>query len=119
MAFYETTFITRPDLSKADVQKLTKDYTDIIEAAKGKVVREEYWGLRNLAYKIQKNGKGHYVMLSIDAPYEAVAEVERQMSINEDVVRVLTIKVDALEDKPSVMMRGNDDYSDASDENAA
>lgn len=119
MAFYETTFITRPDLNKADVQKLTEEYTKIITDNGGKVARDEYWGLRSLAYKIQKNGKGHYVMLSIDSPFEAVAEMERQMRINEDVVRVLTVKVEALEDKPSVMMRGSGDDEETSNEDEA
>lgn len=121
MAFYETTFITRPDLNKPDVEKLTKEYSDVITAGKGKVVREEYWGLRSMAYKINKNGKGHYTFLCIDAPFEAVHEMERQMRINEEVVRVLTVKVEKIEDKPSVMMRGSydDDDSSSNESNAA
>ena len=107
MAFYESTFITRQDMSKADVTKLTDSFTDIVKQFGGKVTQSEYWGLRNLAYKINKSKKGHYTMLALDAPAAAVAEMERNMRINEDVIRALTIRVEAIEEGPSVMMNQN------------
>ena len=105
MAFYECTFIVRHDMSPADVQKLSKDFQDIITSMNGTVVKEEQWGLRTLAYKINKASKGHYIMLGLDAPYDAISEMERNMRINEDVVRHLTVRVDEMDNKPTVMMR--------------
>lgn len=105
MAFYECTFIVRHDMSPNDVQKLTDAMTKIITDGNGKILKNEYWGLRNLAYKINKAGKGHYVMLGVDSPFEAVAEMERQIRINEDVIRNLTVKVDAMDSSPSVVMK--------------
>ncbi len=104
MPLYESTFITRQDLSRQDVTKLTDSMSAIVAQGGGKVVKDEYWGLRNLAYKINKSRKGHYVMLAIDAPAAAVIEMERNLRHNEDVVRLLTIRVDALEEGPSAMM---------------
>ena len=105
MALYEHVFLARQDLAQAQVDALAESATKIIEDNKGKVVKTETWGLRSLAYKIVKNRKAHYVMLEIDAPAGVVAELERQTSINEDVIRYMTVKVDALEEGPSVMMR--------------
>jgi small subunit ribosomal protein S6 len=107
MAFYESTFITRQDMSKQDVSNLTDTFSDIIKKNGGKVVKNEYWGLRNLTYKINKSRKGHYTMLAIDAPAAAVKELERNMGISEDVIRALTIRVDEIEEGPSVMMNQN------------
>jgi len=111
MPFYESTLIARQDLSKADVTKLTDSLDSIVQQGGGKVIRNEYWGLRSLAYRIRKNRKGHYAMLAIDAPTAAIKEMERNIGINEDIVRALTVRVDALEEGPSAMMqqsRGND-----------
>lgn len=105
MAFYECTFIARADLSKGDVQKLTDTFTQIVTDHKGKVIKAEYWGLRNLAYKINKAGKGHYSMLGISVSPEGLQELERNMRINEDVVRNLTVRVEKMDATPSVMMR--------------
>jgi small subunit ribosomal protein S6 len=107
MPLYEATFITRQDMSKQDVTKLADSFTDIITANGGKVVKNEYWGLKTLAYKVNKSRKGHYTMLAIDAPAAAVKELERQMGINEDVIRSLTIRVESISDEPSVMMNAN------------
>ena len=107
MALYEVTFVTRPDLSKQDVTKIADESVQIVTGLKGKVVKNEYWGLRNLAYKINKNGKGHYVMLGVDAPAAAVLELERVLGINENIVRHLTVRVDELDKKPSVMMQSD------------
>ena len=105
MALYEHVFLARQDLAQAQVDALAEAATKIIEDHKGKVVKTETWGLRNLAYRIAKNRKAHYVMLEIDAPGDPVAELERQTQINEDVIRYMTVKVDEHEAGPSVMMR--------------
>ena len=105
MALYEHVFLARQELAQAQVDALAEAATKIVQDHKGKVVKTETWGLRSLAYKIAKNRKAHYVMLEIDAPGDVVAELERQTSINEDVIRYMTVRVDALEDGPTVMMR--------------
>jgi small subunit ribosomal protein S6 len=108
MALYEHIFLARQDLSQAQVDALAAQATEIVEAGKGKVTKTETWGLKNLAYKIDRNRKAHYVLLNIEAPGDVVAELERQTRINEDVIRYLTIRVDEHEAGPSVMMRKND-----------
>ena len=108
MALYEHVFLARQDLAQAQVDALAANATDIIEKNGGKVVKTETWGLRSLAYKIAKNRKAHYVMLELDAPGGVVAELERQTQINEDIIRYMTVKVDAHEAGPSVMMRKSD-----------
>ncbi|OJY67110.1 MAG: 30S ribosomal protein S6 [Sphingobium sp. 66-54] len=108
MPYYEHVFLARQDLAQAQVDALAENAAKIIESQQGKVTKVESWGLRNLAYKIAKNRKAHYVMLNIDAPAGVVAELERQTAINEDVIRYMTVRVDALESGPSVMMRKNE-----------
>ncbi|HEU5047133.1 MAG TPA: 30S ribosomal protein S6 [Rickettsiales bacterium] len=105
MPLYESTFVVRQDVSRADVTKIAEFFTDIVKQQNGKVVKNEYWGLRNLAYKINKNRKGHYVMLGLNASHEAVKELERNIGLHEDVVRHLTVRVDAIEEGPSVMLQ--------------
>lgn len=108
MALYEHVFLARQDLSQAQVDALAAAATEIVETNQGKVVKTETWGLKNLAYKIKRNRKAHFVMLNIEASGDVVAELERQTQINEDVIRYVTIRVDEHEDGPSVMMRKND-----------
>ncbi|ESZ88672.1 MULTISPECIES: 30S ribosomal protein S6 [Pseudomonadota] len=108
MPMYEHVFLARQDLSQAQVDALAQTATEIVEQNEGKVTKTETWGLRNLAYKIQKNRKAHFVLLNIEAPAGVVAELERQTSINEDIIRYLTVRVDELESGPSVMMRKQD-----------
>jgi small subunit ribosomal protein S6 len=108
MALYEHVFLARQDLAQGQVDALAEAATKIVEAGKGKVVKTESWGLRSLAYRIAKNRKAHYVLLEIDAPGDVVAELERQTQINEDVIRYMTVKVDGLEEGPTVMMRKGD-----------
>ncbi len=108
MPMYEHVFLARQDLSQAQVDALAATATEIVETNHGKVVKVESWGLRSLAYKIQKNRKAHFVLVNIDAPAGVVAELERQTAINEDIIRFLTVRVDELEQGPSVMMRKND-----------
>jgi small subunit ribosomal protein S6 len=108
MPLYEHVFLARQDLAQAQVDTLAETATNIITENGGKVVKTETWGLRTLAYRVAKNRKAHYVLLEIDAPAPAVAELERQTAINEDVIRYMTIRVDAHEEGPSAMMRRND-----------
>lgn len=108
MPLYEHVFLARQDLAQAQVDALAETATKIIEDNGGKVVKTETWGLRSLAYRIQKNRKAHYVLLDIEAPASLIAELERQTQINEDVIRYMTIRVDAHEQGPSAMMRRGD-----------
>ena len=108
MPLYEHVFLARQDLAQAQVDALAENATKIIADNGGKVVKTETWGLRGLAYRIAKNRKAHYVMLDVDAPAPAMAELERQTGINEDVIRYMTIRVDDHEKGPSVMMRKQD-----------
>ena len=108
MPLYEHVFLARQDLAQAQVDALAENATKIIADNGGKVVKTETWGLRGLAYRIAKNRKAHYVMLDVDAPAPAMAELERQTGINEDVIRYMTIRVDAHEKGPSAMMRKQD-----------
>ena len=105
MALYEHVFLARQDLAQAQVDALAENATRIVTENQGRVVKTENWGLRTLAYRVAKNRKAHYVMLEIDAPGDVVAELERQTQINEDVIRYMTVRVDALEEGPSAMMR--------------
>lgn len=108
MPLYEHVFLARQDLAQTQVDALAEAATKIIEDNGGKVAKLETWGLRNIAYRVRKNRKAHYVLLDIDAPAPAIAELERQTAINEDVIRYMTIRVDAHEAGPSVMMRKGD-----------
>ena len=108
MALYEHVFLARQDLSQAQVDALAAAATEIVETNEGKVIKTETWGLKNLAYKIKRNRKAHFVLLNIEANGATVAELERQTSINEDVIRYVTIRVEEHEDGPSVMMRKSD-----------
>jgi small subunit ribosomal protein S6 len=104
MPLYENVFIARQDISATQVEGLADGFTQLIAENGGEVKKREYWGLRNLAYRMRKNRKGHYVLFHLAAPPAAVAELERTMRINEDVLRYLTIKVDALDEGPSAIM---------------
>ena len=108
MALYEHIFLARQDLSQAQVDALAATATEIVEKLDGKVTKTETWGLKNLAYKIDRNRKAHYVLLNIEGPGAVVAELERQTRINEDVIRYMTVRVDEHESGPSVMMRKGD-----------
>ena len=108
MALYEHIFLARQDVSAQQVEELTNTLTEVLAANGGKVTKNEYWGVKTLSYRIKKNRKAHYSLLNIDAPHAAVAEMERQMRINEDILRFMTIRVDKLEDGPSAMMQKRD-----------
>ena len=105
MPYYENVFIARQDISGQQVDGLVESFGEIINQGGGKVAKHEYWGLKNLAYRIKKNRKGHYVLINVDAPADAVLEMERNMRLNEDVIRFMTVRVDALEEGPSAMMQ--------------
>ena len=109
MAYYESVFIARQDVSAAQVDTLTDGFVKIVEEQGGKVTKREPWGLRNLTFRIKKNRKGHYVLLNIDAPAAAINEMERNMRINEDIIRYLTVRVEALEEGPSAMLRAREE----------
>ncbi|SDD70165.1 MULTISPECIES: 30S ribosomal protein S6 [Kordiimonas] len=109
MAFYEHVFIARQDITASQVEGITADFSKIVEENEGKVAKTEYWGLKNLAYKIKKNRKGHYILMNIDAPHAAVAEMERQARLHDDVLRFMTIRVDELEEGQSIVLRSKAD----------
>ncbi|MCR9074141.1 MAG: 30S ribosomal protein S6 [Alphaproteobacteria bacterium] len=109
MPYYESVFIARQDVSSTQVEQLTDQFAEVVAGLGGEVKKREYWGLRNLAYKVNKNRKGHYVLFNLDAPSDAVTEMERLMRLNEDVLRYMTIRVDELEDGPSIMMQAKSD----------
>jgi small subunit ribosomal protein S6 len=105
MALYEHMLIARQDISAQAVDALATHLKTIIETEGGKVEKQEYWGLRSLAYRIKKNRKGHYVLLNLNAPSNAIVELERQLKINEDVLRFITVRVDAFEQSNSSRKR--------------
>src|SRR5690606_37423724 len=94
MALYEHIFLARQDVSAQQVEELTNALTEVLVSGGGKITKNEYWGLKTLSYRIRKNRKAHYSLLNIDAPATAVAEMERQMRINEDILRFMTVRVD-------------------------
>src|SRR4051794_10133284 len=108
MPFYEHVFLARQDASTQQVEELTTQMTGIVEQAGGKVTKTENWGVRSLTYRMNKNRKAHFVLLNIDAPSAAIAEIERQERISEDVIRYLTVRVEEHEEGPSAMMRKAD-----------
>ena len=108
MPLYEHIYLARQDVSPQQVEELTNNLTEVLTQGGGKVTKNEYWGLKSLSYRIKKNRKAHYSLLNIDAPAPAVAEMERQMRINEDILRFMTVRVDELEEGPSAMMQKRD-----------
>ncbi len=110
MPLYETVLIARNDVTQQQVEGLADQITAQLEADGGAVRKREYWGLRSLAYRIKKNRKGHYLLLGIDAPTALVSEMERQLGLNEDVLRFMTIRLDAIDEAPSaILSRRSDD----------
>jgi small subunit ribosomal protein S6 len=105
MPLYEHVFLARQDLGPQQVEEFTNQYKAVIEGMGGKVAKTEYWGVKSLTYRIRKNRKAHMTLLNIEAPAPALAEMERQMRLSEDIIRYLTIRVDELEEGPSAMMR--------------
>lgn len=112
MPLYEHVMIARQDLSNTQAESLIEHFSTVVADNGGKIVDSEYWGVKTMAYKINKNRKGHYAFLRSDAPVPAIQEMERLMRLHEDVMRVLTIKVDAHEEGPSVQMQKRDERPD-------
>jgi small subunit ribosomal protein S6 len=115
MPNYECTFIVRQDVPSSQVEGMTDNFAKAIESGEGKVTKREMWGLKTLAYRIKKNRKGHYVHLNIDAPAPAVHEMERQMGLTEELLRYMTIRVETLEEGPSVMAQQRTERTDRPD----
>ena len=111
MPYYENVFIARQDISSAQIETITDSMVTLIDETGGRVSRREYWGVRSLAYRMKKNKKGHYVLLNFEAPSSTVLEMERQMRLNEDILRILTIKTDDLPEEPSVVMANRGERS--------
>ena len=111
MALYESVIIGRQDLTSGQFETLLEKFIAVIQSFKGEIKKRENWGIRNLAYKINKNRKGHYTLLNIDGPPEAIQEYERLMRLDEDVIRFLTIKIKAIDEKPSPLMANKPDRS--------
>src|SRR6516164_9093652 len=109
MPSYEHTFLARQDVTAQQVTGLMNTYKAVIEENGGKVGKTEYWGLKSTAYRIKKNRRAHYAFFNIEGPYQAVLEMERQMRISSDIIRFLTVRVDELDEKPSIQMRKQDD----------
>jgi small subunit ribosomal protein S6 len=108
MPLYEHIFMARQDVTSQQVEAMVDQYKDVIQQNGGTVEKTEMWGVKSLAYRIKKNRKAHFTMFNLNAPAPAVAEMERQMRINEDILRFMTIRVDELETEPSVMMQKRD-----------
>ena len=109
MALYEHVFLARQDVTAQQVDALTEQMKSVIEAGGGSVPKVEYWGIKSLAYRVKKNRRAHFTLLNIDAPPAAVTEMERQMRINEDVIRLITVRVEKLEEGQSAMLRKRED----------
>ncbi len=109
MPLYEHVYLARQDISPQQAEALTGQFKAIVTSLGGKVGKAEYWGVKSLAYRINKNRKAHFTLLNIDAPPAALKELERQEGINEDILRFLTVRVDAFEDGPSAQLRKRDD----------
>ncbi len=104
MPLYETVFIARNDITQQQVETIADQVAAIITEAGGEVKKREYWGLRGLAYRIKKNRKGHYMLLGIETPSAPMQEVERQLGLNEDVLRSMTLRIEAIEEAPSAIL---------------
>ena len=115
MPLYEHVLIARQDLSNAQAEGLIEHFSTVLADNGGKVVEHEYWGVKTMAYKINKNRKGHYAFLKSDAPPAAVLEMERLARLHDDIMRVLTVKVEAHEEGPSVQMQKRDERSERGD----
>ena len=115
MPLYESVFIVRQDVSSHDVDKIMDSFIDVVKKNSGTLVKHEYWGMRSLAYEINNNRKGHYVMLALDAPIAAIKEMERKMKYSTDLLRFMTFRVDAISKEPSPILRGKSSDDDVID----
>ena len=115
MRLYESVLIARQDVSAAQVESLTNEFAAIIENGGGSIKKREYWGLKSLAYRIKKNRKGHYVLLNIEADSATLNEYERIMGLNEDILRFMTIRIEEVDEEPSIMMQAKSERTERGD----
>ena len=115
MRLYESVFIARQDISSSQVEAMADEFAGIITNAGGKIHKREYWGLRSLAYRIKKNRKGHYIMFNLETDGETLKEYERIMRLNENVLRFLNIRIEEIDENPSIIMQNKDERNDRSD----
>ena len=109
MALYESVIIGRQDLTTSQFETIVNEFISVIESLKGTIQKKESWGLRNLAYKINKNRKGHYMLLNIEGPADAIVEYERLMRLHEDIIRFLTMRIKSVDEKPSPLISNKND----------
>ena len=109
MPLYESIYIIRQEVSSSEVDKLTDNFISVIKENGGEAVKQEYWGLRNLAYEISNNRKGHYMMLCLDAPHSAISELERRMRLSEDVIRFMTLSIDEISENVSPILKSKEE----------
>ena len=112
MPYYESVIIARQDMSGTQVEALADQLAAVVEERGGSIAKREHWGLKNLAFRMKKNRKGHYVMFDLDAPSDAIQEMERQMRLSEDVLRYMTIRIEKIEEEPSAMMQARSSRDD-------
>ena len=117
MAFYESVIIIRPELSSAQVDNIISNIDEVLNSQSGEIKKKEYWGLRTLAYKIKKNKKGHYFMINIECNSAAIFELERQMKINEDIIRFLSLKIPEIDPEPSIIAKNRNDKDEVISDN--
>ena len=110
MPLYESVIVSRQDITKNQFEKLIDDFESLIKSLGGSVKKKEYWGLRNLAYEINKNKKGHYTMIIIDSNSDSVSEYERQLRLHEDIIRYMTMKIKEYDDNPSIMLKNSSEH---------
>lgn len=115
MRLYESVFIARQDISSTQVESMADEFAGIVTEAGGKIHKREYWGLRSLAYRIKKNRKGHYIMFNLETDAATLKEYERIMGLNEDVLRFLNIRIEEVDESPSIIMQNKGDRGDRSD----
>lgn len=109
MRLYETIFIARQDISSSDAEELTTHFENVIKELGGKILKSENWGLRSLAYKINKGKKGHYTLINFEGPEDSLKELERKFRLHEDIIRSMTIRIESFDKEPSVILRQDDD----------
>ena len=119
MRLYESVFIARQDISTGQVEALCDEFAGIISEGGGKILKKEYWGLKSLAYRIKKNRKGHYVLFNIEADAATMDEYDRKLGLNEDVIRVLTVKIEEVDEEPSIMMQAKTERAPREDQGDA
>ena len=115
MRLYESVFITRQDISSQQVESMADEFASIITNAGGKIHKREYWGLRSLSYRIKKSRKGHYIMFNLETDGATLKEYERIMGLNEDVLRFLNIRIEEVDEAPSIIMQNKGERGDRSD----